>query len=266
VSTLQFENGVRRRQIGDSNTKRKGGELMAENAFRIIRDDMEMCVDYTEEGYVLKIINNNTGKEDKMFVQGDNNLPEIADFNKETMDRAADLMNLNITHDPRLFKDFYFLCKSCGSKLNMVITTDLIGTILVDQKGISVSKDNNFYGNISDFISNIDTIHSLECKKCSDYTVIENFSSIPFTDGKEVIYFGNRYILLHQLLRDLVLTHYVEEEHKDETAIDRGITKQQAMNTIKLAYPDATDEEIANFLDELYDYCEQEDIENGFMD
>lgn len=239
---------------------------MAENAFRIIRDDMEMCVDYTEEGYILKIINNNTGKEDKMFVQGDNNLPEIADFNKETMDRATDLMNLNSSHDPRLFKDFYFLCKSCGSKLNMVITTDLIGTILVNQKGISVSKDNNFYGNISDFISNIDTIHSLECKKCSDYTVIENFSSIPFTDGKEVIYFGNRYILLHQLLRDLVLTHYVEEEHKDETAIDRGITKQQAMNTIKLAYPDATDEEIANFLDELYDYCEQEDIENGFMD
>jgi len=237
-----------------------------ENAFRIIRGNTEMCVDYWEEGYNLKIKNNETGKEDKLFIHEISEIPEIENFNKETMDRAADLMCFKDTHDPKLFKDFYFLCKSCGSKLNMIINTDLIGTILVDQKGISVSKDNNFYGNISDFISNIDTIHSLECRNCSDHTDIEKFDSIPFTDGKEFIYFGNRYILLHQLLQNLVLTHYIEEEHKDETAIDRGITKKQAMDIIKLAYPDATDEELANFLDELFDYCEQEDIENGFMD
>ena len=221
--------------------------------FGIEREEMKVEAFKEKLGYQLNIEEDTV---QRVFIPYEHLKEGIktSSLNKETIDRAVDL--LNIYHyrqypDLSLFKDFYFICNTCRKRLNIMLSTEILDMILVDQDGNSKDKENMIMGNIFEFTTNEDKVFGFECESCRREYPPEIFNTIPYTNGKEEIFFENVDIISHMLITGLLTKCKPQEELNIEKVPE--LTREQAAEFLKSIYPEITQEEIDVVLKDVYD-------------
>ena len=189
---------------------------------------------------------------------------------EDTVNRIVELIRVYLDEDfaytVPLFSQFRFVCSGCNEYLNMMVDTSSLGLVKVNQRGNSTDETAVFYGNIHGFVAEGDSVFSFECDECNKSIGAELWNTLVYTDGKEEILFQD-ISLINKLFVKGILTHaIVEDEYTGEYEEAESITRETALNLLKSAYPSASKEELDEFLNELYDECKTEDIQNGCFD
>ena len=189
---------------------------------------------------------------------------------EDTVNRIIELIRVYLNEDfvytIPLFSQFRFVCSGCNEYLNMMVDTSSLGLVKVNQRGNSTDETAVFYGNIHGFVAEGDSVFSFECDECNKSIGAELWNTLVYTDGTEEIFFQDT-SMINRLFIEGILTHaVVEDEYTGEYEEAESITRETALNLLKSAYPSASKEELDEFLNELYDECKTEDIQNGCFD
>ncbi len=193
---------------------------------------------------------------------------DLAKFlNNDTVDRILELIRVyldeNFSYTVPLFSQFRFVCSDCNGYLNIMVDTSSLGLVKVNQRGNSTDESTVFYGNIHGFVSEGDSVFSFECDECNKTIGAELWNTLVYTDGTEEILFKDT-SMINKLFVKGILTHaVVEDEYTGEYEKSESITREAALNLLKMAFPSASKEDLDGFLNELYDECKTEDIQNG---
>ena len=188
-------------------------------------------------------------------------------IDSDTADRTIELIRIYLEEDFRytvsLFNDFRFTCPGCKEFLNVMTDTSVMGMVKVNQRGNPAEENAVYFGNIHGFVTPKDSVFSFECDECNKSIGAELWNTLIYTDGHEEILFQDT-SMINKLFLKGILTHAVtEDEYTGEYEEAQSITKEAAINLLKFAYPDATKESIESVLNELYEECKNEDIQNG---